>query len=51
VPPHLSPSPSLGQRATIKKQAIRERFDRLATERESGQRRASYYLGPEVSKP
>ena len=39
----LSPSPSLGQRAILKKQAIRDRFDRLASERESWQRRASCY--------
>jgi 2-polyprenyl-3-methyl-5-hydroxy-6-metoxy-1,4-benzoquinol methylase len=43
VPPQLSQSPSLGQKAILKKQAIRERFDRLASERESWQRRASYY--------
>jgi ubiquinone/menaquinone biosynthesis C-methylase UbiE len=43
VPPQPSHSPSLGQRAILKKQAIRERFDRLASERESWQRRASYY--------
>jgi len=43
VPPQLSQSPSLGQRAMLKKQAIRERFDRLASERESWQQRASYY--------
>ena len=45
MPPQISPSPSLGQRANLKKQAIRERFDRLASERESWQRRASYYYG------
>ena len=43
MPPQLSHSPSLGQRAILKKQAIREQFDRLASERESWQRRASYY--------
>jgi SAM-dependent methyltransferase len=43
VPPQLSHSPSLGQKAMLKKQAIRERFDRLASKRESWQRRASYY--------
>ena len=43
VSPQLSPSPSLGQRAMLKKQAIRDRFDRLALERESWQRRASCY--------
>ena len=43
VPPQLSPSPSLGQKATLKKQAIRERFDQLASEREFWQQRASYY--------
>jgi len=41
--PQLSHSPSLGQRAMLKKQAIRDRFDRLASERESWQRRASCY--------
>ena len=43
VPPQSSQSSSLGQRAMLKKQAIRERFDRLASERESWQQRASYY--------
>ena len=43
TPTPLSHSPSLGQRAMLKKQAIREQFDRLASERESWQRRASYY--------
>src|SRR5262245_56535040 len=43
VPPELSQSSSLGQKAILKKQAIRERFDRLASERESWQQRASYY--------
>ena len=43
VPPKLSQPPSLSQRAMLKKQAIRDRFDRLASERESWQRRASYY--------
>lgn len=43
VPPQPSQSPSLGQRAILKKQAIREQFERLASERESWQRRASYY--------
>lgn len=43
MPPQLSYSPSLSQRAILRKQAIRERFDRLASERESWQRRASYY--------
>lgn len=43
MPPQLPPSPALGQRAILKKQAVRERFDRLAAERESWQRRASYY--------
>jgi hypothetical protein len=39
VPPQLSHSPSLSERAILKKQANRERFDRLASERESWQRR------------
>lgn len=43
VPPQLSHPLSLGQRAILKKQTIRERFDRLASKRESWQRRASYY--------
>jgi len=43
VSPQLSSSPSLGQRAMLKKQAMRDRFDRLAPERESWQRRASCY--------
>jgi SAM-dependent methyltransferase len=43
VSPQPSHPPSLGQRAILKKQAIRERFDRLALERASWQRRASYY--------
>ena len=43
VPPQPSHPPSLGQRAILKKQAIRERFDRLASERESWQRQAAYY--------
>ena len=43
VSPQLSHSQSLGQRAMLKKQAIRDRFDRLASERESWQRRASCY--------
>ena len=41
--PQPSQSPSFSQRAMLKKQAIRDRFDRLASERESWQRRASYY--------
>ena len=41
--PQLSQSSSLGQRAILKKQAIRERFDRLASDRESWQQRAAYY--------
>ena len=45
VSPQLSHLPSLGQRAMFKKQAVRDRFDRLASERESWQRRASYYYG------
>ena len=43
VPPQLSQSPSFGQKAILKKQTIREQFDRLASERESWQQRASYY--------
>ncbi len=43
APPQSSQSSSLGQRAMLKKQAIRERFDRLASEREFWQQRASYY--------
>jgi 2-polyprenyl-3-methyl-5-hydroxy-6-metoxy-1,4-benzoquinol methylase len=43
APPQSSQSSSLGQSAMLKKQAIRERFDRLASERESWQQRASYY--------
>jgi SAM-dependent methyltransferase len=43
VPPQLSHSLSLGQKAMLKKQAIRDRFDGLASKRESWQRRASYY--------
>ena len=43
MPPQLSHSSAFGQRAILKKQAIRERFDRLASEREAWQRWASYY--------
>ncbi|MGH7216730.1 MAG: hypothetical protein ACREIG_05795, partial [Nitrospiraceae bacterium] len=43
VPPEPSRSSSLGQKAMLKKQAIRERFDGLAPEREFWQQRASYY--------
>ena len=42
-PPQRSLSPAIGQKAILKKQAIREQFDRLASERESWQQRASYY--------
>lgn len=38
-----SHSLSLGQKSALKKQATRERFDRLASARESWQQRASYY--------
>ncbi len=36
-------SSSFSQKATLRKQAIRDRFDRLASQREYWQRRASYY--------
>jgi 2-polyprenyl-3-methyl-5-hydroxy-6-metoxy-1,4-benzoquinol methylase len=43
LPTQPSQSPSFSQKAMLKKQAIRDRFDRLALDRESWQRRASYY--------
>ena len=43
VPPHHHESSSLGQKAMVKKQAVREQFDRLASEREFWQQRAAYY--------